>query len=204
MVCDGSSDRILTQIIDWTLWQCGVRAELISRWADLRNVEIDAGLPARVRTAIDLFPCDLLFVHRDAEAESREQRLGEIDKAVQMSDIPPHVAVIPIRMQESWLLCDEKALRGAAGNPSGTVLLNMPRRAVIEMLPDPKEKLFELLRVASERTGRRLQQLNVEFARSLICEHMADFSSLRDLPSFASFEKDLSRVVKTHHLDTWR
>ena len=201
---DGSSDRVLTHILEWTLWECGVRAELISQWADLRGLRTaPKGLAARIRKSIELYPCDLLFIHRDAEAASRQTRLEEIREAVQELGPRPSVAVIPVRMQESWLLCDESAIRNAAANPNGTVPLSMPRIREIEEIADPKEKVFSLLRTASERTGRKLQQFNVEFARSLICEQIADYSQLRALPSFAAFEADLLAVVQAHHLDTW-
>jgi hypothetical protein len=44
-------------------------------WADLgRLPRPPAALQNRILAAIDLFPCDLLFVHRDAEREDPEHR----------------------------------------------------------------------------------------------------------------------------------
>ena len=54
-----------------------------------------------------MYPCDLLFVHRDAERESIEQREKEIRESLEKSAMertPPVVRVIPVRMQEAWLL----------------------------------------------------------------------------------------------------
>ena len=153
--------------------------------------------------AIELYPCDLLFVHRDAEKEPRKSRVEEIANAVIKDGIPPHVAVVPVRMQESWLLCDERAIRVAAGNPNGAAKLHLPKRATIERIADPKEMVFKLLRTASGRQGRKLQRFNVEFARTQICEQMTDFSLLRGLPSFMAFETDVRAAVTTHHFDQW-
>jgi hypothetical protein len=204
LVAEGSSDQVLTQIIDWALWEAGVRTELISQWADLRNLrEKPLGLSAIATKAIELYPCDLLFVHRDADRESPEVRWGQIDNALKELDHPPRVAVIPVKMQEAWLLCDEAAIRIAAGNPTGKAKLSMPKMTAIERIADPKERVFELLRAASGRTGRRLQQLNVEFARTQICQHIDDFSKLRPLLSFQAFETELRAVVEANRLDEW-
>lgn len=204
LVTDGSSDQVLTRIIDWALWECGVRSELISQWADLRRLRIKPqGLTNVISKALELYPCDLLFVHRDAENETRQHRVDEIKNAITHIDPPPCVALVPIRMQESWLLCDEDAIRMAAGNPNGKVALRMPRTSAIENLSDPKESVFSLLRTASGRSGRRLQQFNVEFARTMICQHLNGFDKLRALGSFRAFEADLREVIQQHHFNEW-
>jgi hypothetical protein len=203
LVCDGTSDRVLTRLIDWTLFQCGATTELISQWADLRGLDIETGLNARLKAALSLYPCDLLFVHRDAELASPDKRVEEINQAMVGIEAPPHIPVIPVRMQEAWSLCDEAAIRKAASNPAGNVILSMPRRQLIEAIPDPKETVFALLRTASEKTGRRLRQFNVHAARSQIIEQMEDYSVLRDLESFRAFEQSVRRVVQQGHFDTW-
>ncbi len=204
LVTDGSSDRVLTQIINWTLRESGVIADLRPVWADLSRLRKRlTGLEDRIRTAVELYPCDLLFVHRDAEKLSRESRVREINNAAIKVEVPPHVAVVPVRMQESWLLCEEKAIRVAAGNPNGTAKLRLPKRTAIEQIADPKKMVFELLQTASELRGRKLQRFDVEFARTQICEQMTDFSLLRNLPSFVAFEADVRTAVQTHHFDQW-
>lgn len=204
LVTDGSSDGVLTRIIDWTLRESGIRADLKSEWADLRGLRNrPVGLENVIRKAVDLYPCDLLFVHRDAEKETRQSRVNEISDAIRVIGLSPHIAVVPVRMQESWLLCDEKAIRVAAGNPNGAAKLKLPKRTAIERIADPKKMVFKLLKTASGRRGRKLQRFNVESARTQICEQMTDFSLLRDLPSFVAFEADVRTAVNTHHFDRW-
>jgi hypothetical protein len=106
-------------------------------------------------------------------------------------------------MLESWLLLSESAIRQAAGNPAGRVTLSMPRLTQVEGLADPKEVIFDLLREASERTGRKLQGFDVEGARTLVSQYITDFTSLRVLPSFQAFEAELQGVIQTHRLDLW-
>ena len=56
-----------------------------------------------------------------------------------MEDSVRVVCVVPVRMQEAWLLIDEAALRRAAGDPNGTQPLAMPDVQRLEELADPKQ-----------------------------------------------------------------
>lgn len=70
------------------------------------------------------------------------------------------ILIVPVRMQEPWLLFDEQAIRRAAGNPGGKTALPLPRLTQLESLPDPKETLYGLLVAASEHQGRRRGRFN--------------------------------------------
>ena len=93
----------------------------------------------KIQAAVKWYPCDLLFIHRDAEGQSLLERKAEIDEAVSLAcktvAIPPAIAVVPVRMTEAWLLFDIPAIRAAAGNPNGSVDLDLPRLADVEGLP---------------------------------------------------------------------
>ena len=125
LLSDGSSDRALIPILSWLLRDLGVASAITAHWSDLRGIpRPPKTLPERIRSAIELFPCQLLFIHRDAEREQPERRTIEIHEAVQqafakVAPIPKPIAVVPVRMQESWLLFTESAIRSAAGNPNG-------------------------------------------------------------------------------------
>lgn len=145
---DGPSDRLLDYPIRWALKVRGVRVEA-AQWADLRRVRPKpSGLAARIQVTIDLFPSDLLFLHRDAENESREIRLHEIQQAV-AELATDHVAIVPVRMTEAWFLHDEDAIRVASGNPNGRVPLSLPKPKRVERVVDPKATLFEALLTAA-------------------------------------------------------
>ena len=110
-VTDGSSDAALIPILTWLLRENGVEFAIQPAWANL------TGIPHRKRRrledkiywSLEFYPCDLLFVHRDAERESRENRVNEITTAIQRVGIsvPPRICVVPVRMQEAWSLFDE-------------------------------------------------------------------------------------------------
>jgi hypothetical protein len=191
LVTDGSSDRVLLPILGWLLRQrSAVPVEL--QWADLPR----ASLRERVQAAVTLYPCELLFVHRDAEREPRARRVDEIRVALRgLAEAPPAVCVVPVRMQEAWLLFDEGALRNAAGCPNGKIALDLPPLKSIEQLPDPKDRLYELLRQASGLQGRRAKQFRPQVHAHRLSDLIEDFSPLRRLPAFQALEAELDEVL---------
>ena len=124
-------DTALLPILNWMLIQNGVRCPVQPAWADLRVLPLPdrPRLTDKIRVSLDFYPCDLLFVHRDADTESREMRVQEIGKAVASLPeglSPTFVSVIPVRMQEAWLLIDETAIKIAAGNRRYAGQLELP------------------------------------------------------------------------------
>ena len=203
LLADGPSDVALIEILNWLLRQKIGSIPIQSAFADLGRLPIPPkGLSERICWSVKLFPCDLLFVHRDAERESIDKRKEEIHKASKGSKIValPIVCVVPIRMTESWLLVDETALRKAAGNPNGDQPLQMPEVRELEKLVDPKETLHKLLREASGHEGRRLRRFERTLGTSVqrVSELIRDFQPLRGLVAFQRMEKEIERVVKEH------
>lgn len=199
VVSDGSSDANLLPILTWLLRKNGVNIAIQSQWADLRRLRIPIkDFQRRIELALDLYPCDLLFIHRDAENQSREQRLREINLATEhlSSQIrKPHICVIPVRMTEAWLLFDERAIRHAAGNRSGQQPLNLPLLAKIESIPNAKDILHNLLYSACGLTGRRLKQFEVRRYARDVSGLIDDFSPLRKLQAFSLLEQDVIHFI---------
>lgn len=202
LVSDGPTDANLIPIIDWTLRQVGgvessegVRADL---WRLPRKPE---GFKERLVKAYEMFPCDVLFVHRDAERVPADARREEIQAALREAGLAlPAVAVVPVRMLEAWFLFDERAVRKASGNPNGKSVLNLPPLGKVESRPDPKADLKQALRDASELSGRRLKKFDTDAAFWRLADHIEDFSSLRLLPSFSSFEQ----AIRNLQANDWR
>ena len=199
LLADGSSDRALLPLLSWALQQQGVPFAIQATWADLGRLrQRPRGLAERITASLDLYPCDLLCIHRDAEREPHAVRRAEIMRALeeviqQNVHQPVVVCVIPVRMLEAWLLFDEASIRAAAGNPRGRQDLDIPRLADVEKLPDPKERLRQIMRTASGLSGRRLQRLEVDVHR--LAELIDDFTSLRALFAFRALEQELDQVV---------
>lgn len=207
LLTDGSSDRALMPIISWLLRQYLPDYEIQSEWADLSRLPSPPqhkDLSQRVKFAVELYPCDLLFIHRDAEGFILEHRVQEIEEGLrELAELQvPTVKIIPIRMTEAWLLFDEKAIRSAASNPSSTVALELPHCNRVESLPDPKAILHNALRNASQLSGRRLKKFKPHSCIYRISELIDDFSSLRNLSAFCFMEDELRDVLNTQFLNS--
>jgi len=202
LTCDGPSDRSLMAVIDWLLAHHNQLSDIavLPQFANPRESP-SLRLIGRLPDAIRRFPCDILFIHRDAERESREKRQEEIDAAISelAHTMPISVPVIPVRMTEAWLLIDEPAIRMAADNPNGSVILDLPRFTTLESLPDPKDRLNQLLIAASEKTGRKLDKFKraseLAWRRGRVAHLIDDYSSLRSLGAFRAFENDFNLVI---------
>jgi hypothetical protein len=119
----------------------------------------------QVNAALALEPtANLVFVHRDADSRSEDDRIEEIQGTANECSVRL-VPVVPIQETEAWLLLDEQAIREVVENPRGRVALGLPRPNRVEDISSPKERLKEALARASELRGRRLQRLNADFPR---------------------------------------
>ena len=193
LLADGPSDRVLIPMLEWLVTEL-TTSSLTIEWADLGVLRRKpTKLVDRVAGALHLYPCDILFVHRDAEAQPPKLRLREIAEAV--PELQTRVAVVPVRMQEAWLLHDEAALRRAAGRPSGTEPLNLPSLARVEAVVDPKATLKTALLTAAALTGRRRQAFNAGIAAQRLATLIEDWAPLRQLSAFRQLEDDTRDVL---------
>jgi hypothetical protein len=197
LAADGTSDRVLLPIITWSIKQNDVEP-VVEQWADFGRIPRQPNTAQRLRTAFDLYPCDVFFIHRDAEAQAPELRRGEIADALLGSNIR-HIPVIPVRMTEAWLLADETAIRSAAGNPNGTEDLNLPDVRRLETLPDPKKVLHDALTAASGLNSRRRARLSVGRLVQFIPNYIDDYSRLLVLSAFQLLQEDIRSFVSSRH-----
>jgi hypothetical protein len=202
LLSDGSSDRALLPILTWLFRTYRSDLAIQPQWADLRRLPSPLpNLSQRVLKSLELYPCHLLFIHRDSEKEPRNKRIKEIYDALEEAGevvTIPTICVVPVRMTEAWLLFDETAIRKAAGNPKGKQSLQLPPLSKVEQLPDPKNDLCQLLRQASGFTGRKLKIFKAKEREKIqrVAELIDDFSSLRALAAFQQLEADLDRVLQ--------
>jgi hypothetical protein len=197
LLSDGRRDRQLIPVLRWLFNDLsGPAVDL--RWANPSLFPDVHGLANRSRAAIDLEPCDVLFVHRDAERESLAVRRAEIIDSLG-GELPgvPFVCIVPVRMTEAWFLFDQGAIRTAANNPRGTAALTLPELRAVEDLADPKSALNRALQTATNLKGRHLERFRRELPSAVyrVSELIEDFSPLRALPAFRSFEDDVREAV---------
>ncbi|MFE0491740.1 DUF4276 family protein [Streptomyces griseoaurantiacus] len=141
---------------------------------------------------------DLVIVHRDADGVDPGKRHQEVAEAVasEWSD-RPHVAVVPVRALEAWLLLDETAIRRVAENPRGRMNLNLPKGNAVERIADPKKLLQQTLATASGVSGRRLATFRGRFPRHRhkLLESLDPHGPVSALPSWQGFMTDLRAAL---------
>ena len=195
IVTDGTSDKILKYPLIWLLTKRVVfQQEVTVEWAEIRNTD----LTAKIRQALDLYPSDVLFIHRDSEQQHSEPRYQEIKNAVEklkLNPPVPFVCIVPIRMTEAWFLFDETAIRRAAGNSNGTNRLQLPRLREVESTSDPKAMLHQQLILASGLTGRRRDEFKPHQALHRLAELIDDYSPLLQLSAFRTLERDIRQLA---------
>ncbi|MEO6832931.1 MAG: hypothetical protein ABI378_10570 [Chitinophagaceae bacterium] len=202
LIADGSSDKVLLDIIKWSLDNLYPKLSNNGVHADFRNLlkpPENGDVKARILKAIKYYPCDILFYHRDAEDNSAtiiEERKSEVLNNADNKQ--PIVCIVPVVMTESWLMFDELAIKRASGNRNYKMGLDLPPINRIESIKDPKDRLYKLLREISGIKKRNLSKFNPGRMVHLIAEYIDDFSELRGLSSFKVFEKDLKIAVENY------
>ena len=195
---EGPSDRVLLHHIDWALAKI-THYPFSGEWADPAIFSNQAkDVATRAAQAVALYPCDLLFVHRDADNDGYEIRKEEVQRGLQAAGIAiANVAIIPVRMTEAWLLFDEKAIRRASGRPRGTQDLPLPEVRNLERQLDPKRTFLECMSRACGHSGRKLENFKRKLPalRHRVAELTEDFSPLMNVPSFRTFYSDLCDAI---------
>ncbi|ORW93956.1 hypothetical protein AWB92_12540 [Mycobacterium sp. IEC1808] len=147
--------------------------------------------------AEDVVP-DLIFVHRDSDARNPAVRYTEIQGAADELDCTDKiVAVVPVQETEGWLLTDESAIRTVVGRPGGRAALGLPPIRQIEATANPKEILKEACKIASEKSGARLQKVAHQFPRhrATLLERLDVDGPVNQLVSWRRFVEDLSTAA---------
>lgn len=197
LLTDGSSDRSLIHIIDWSIEQQPGNWLPEGTWADrYRFADVGHDLAERAAFAWEQYPTDLLIIHRDAEKEEAAVRRAEIERAMQVHPNIPHLPLVIKPMLEAWLLGDEQAIRVASGNPNGKGKLALPGAKKWESLPDPKHLLEEQIKIASGRRKRALKKLHLPHAKLLVAENTENFQHLRQLEAFRWWEQALVKWLE--------
>jgi hypothetical protein len=203
LIADGRTDDALIPILTWLLINLGINAPepQLPILGNLRTPP--KKLQDKIAIALDLFPCNILFIHRDAESDAtpirtRTKEIRKAEKLVKKKLLPPIVCVIPIKMIESWLLFNEDAIRKVIGNPNGRQDLSLPKISEIEKIVDPKGRLEEIL-ISASFPSRRGKKVNIPSNYCVrIAEEIDNFEPLRSLSAFQELEKELKSILMLH------
>jgi hypothetical protein len=201
LIGDGSSDKVIVNIIKWLLDDIYPTIPVKIEFADfgrIKNPPSKTSPNDQYITAKKYFPFDFLIYHRDAEI--RDFDMIEIRKTEILNNLSEEnrnnvICVVPIQMMETWLLINPEAIKQASENRNYRGIIDLPSINHLETFNNPKRKLFDLLKTSSELSGRRLSKFNVHQAVHFVAEYIEDYSILRNLSAFQVFESDLRQVI---------
>lgn len=185
VVGDGGTDRMLLPVLQWSILRVDPTVEVIEPEFVKRKGTVSDFLQEFRRSV------QLVFVHRDAESATLEERLTEFEGV----ELPGVVPVIPVQMSEAWVLIDGQAIARAAGRPNQNV--SVPTPSALERLRDPKAHLDDLLRAAAGNpTGRRKKQFERDLVdkRVDVANWINDYTPLLQLPAFRAFYQTLEQA----------
>lgn len=206
LLAEGPNDEALTYHLTWLL-SCHFPEDDVQPTAFVTKRGTGGkNLAQCMRIAVRNQPCDILFVHRDADSADAEPRHQEIQAAHARirEEFPNVVAVVPIQETESWLLFNADAIFAAVGRtPQGSLAL--PPLSRIEQQSNPKEVFCETLREAHGSTGRRAADFNPHHSQHYIAiaRAIADtpnaFKPLLDhVNAFQRLNRDIEALTRNH------
>ena len=120
IVADGGTDRLLVPVIQWAIHRLDPDVEILEPEFRKRRGSVEESLGACSSGAM------IIFVHRDSESLSLQDRLREFETVTRPNVVP----VVPVRMSEAWIRFDGPAVARAAGSRDAEV--PVPRVAEIE------------------------------------------------------------------------
>ena len=199
LICEGASDTALTQHIRILLIHLGHADPEGTSWSRGRQLvdKIQLGLEHSG-------DCDLLLVHRDADANHNTRRAGpktrqtEIEKTILATGYSGvWVGIVPVQSTEAWLLLDASAIRRVVGRPHSTNVLSLPYPNQVEHEADPKARLTEALFEASGATGRKLRRLRRDLRQiqRRLLEELPISGELEQVPSWVRFKESLATAL---------
>lgn len=123
MLADGSSDEPLGLHVAALARRHDVSLDVVAPEFARMDFRPGRAVEDRLTRMLAIDPeFDVLVVHRDAEAQTVDHRLAEIQAALEDVALQWYlIPVIPVRMTEAWLLLDESAIRVVAGRPTGII-----------------------------------------------------------------------------------
>lgn len=200
LVCEGPSDRGLVRHLEALCVRAGA-SEVIGDAPDLGLLGVPTGHCAaeQVRAVVDrMADVNLVFIHRDADASAPARVRRQLEEEMRAAEaLPGYVMVVPVQELEAWLLVDPQAIREVAGNPRGTVGLDLPALRRIEATARPKERLRAALVLASEARGRTLARLKRESSElhRILLERLDIDGPVTQLRSWRSLVDDIGAAI---------
>jgi hypothetical protein len=152
-------------------------------------------------TGLEEHGITVLCVHADADSDTDHtvysHKIEPAKKALNDSARPRCtnlVPIVPVHMQEAWLLADIALLKKQIGTGMHDAELGIDKKP--ESIPDPKQIIEEAIRIArQELTKRRRHDLQIGDLYQLIGQSIS-LMALQDLPSYKKFEEHVRCALR--------
>ncbi|WP_134980539.1 hypothetical protein [Xanthomonas axonopodis] len=161
---EGLSDLNLVDHIETLLIRAGFLEVSGTRFDPSRlPMHVGHSVREKLQVLTELYPsADVIFVHRDADAQGMAARQKEIKAACDgICDSDLVIPTIPVRMLETWLLVDSRAIRRVAGKMGQDKIECIPALKNLEHVADSKKLLLDALCECSELQGIKLKNLRI-------------------------------------------
>lgn len=155
------------------------------------------------KVAFDKFSILLLFVHTDAD--EKDDKVVFKNKIIPAQEVlllqddntccKKMVAIVPIRMTESWMIIDRNLLKSEIGVEESDAALGIHLNP--ETLNDPKALIEEIIRFSKEDKTKRKRNKGLDISDLYqIIGQKVELSELEKLPSYLKFKNSLIEVLK--------
>lgn len=207
LITEGTTDvRFLSSIVKRTFERLSILC-----WSDVeildivpikieKNRFVSEVLKASEKGLIQ-YGITVLCVHTDADADTDEtmhaNKINPALKALRESEderCRNLVAIVPVQMQEAWLMADTSLLKKQIGTDKNDHELGLHRHP--EKVADPKRAIEEAIRIArQELTRRRRRELKIGDLYQPIGQSIR-LEALAVLPSYQKFEENVKTAFR--------
>ncbi|MEA5124961.1 hypothetical protein [Xanthomonas floridensis] len=198
---EGVSDLNLVDHIETLLIKVGF-VEASGTSFDPSRLPFHVGHSVREKLEVvrDLYPsADVVFVHRDADAQGLAARRREIhDACAGIYDPASVIPVVPVKMLETWLLVDSQAIRRVAGKAGCDPIGCVPPLRDLERIRDSKNLLLSALCECSELQGTKLKKFKKLFGqmRARLVSAIDAEGPICELSSYWQLKSDLELLYQ--------
>ncbi|XUP37339.1 hypothetical protein WAE31_06630 (plasmid) [Xanthomonas axonopodis pv. vasculorum] len=198
---EGLSDLNLVDHIETLLIRAGFLEVSGTRFDPSRlPMHVGHSVREKLQVLTELYPsADVIFVHRDADAQGMAARQKEIKAACDgICDSDLVIPIIPVRMLETWLLVDSRAIRRVAGKMGQDKIECIPALKNLEHVADSKKLLLDALCECSELQGIKLKKFKNLFGkmRARLVSAIDPDGPICQLPSYLQLKNDLDLLYK--------
>jgi hypothetical protein len=207
---EGTTDiRFLSSVVERTLedvaFDCtgDIETKLEIITIDKKGLGFTQQVLNASKSSHDRFGALLLFVHTDSDDVNDDiifnSKIIPANEALLLKDEVEYckrmVAIVPIRMTESWMIADKELLKSEIGIEKTDAELGIHLNP--ELVNNPKNLIENIIRISKEDETKRKRNRGLEISDLYqIIGQKIELSELTKLPSYLKFKNSLIDKLK--------